>query len=165
LQNGPYLDCHSCHPNVGTPKLHDPAPIALRASTATSPSRAPMIQPTSGPATINGPMPGSKKRKRDSLGYTLKHPPRFGKSISKRHRLGRCGWSRHGNTQHVASTMRTAWNGMVNCASRSSFALALPCLPIARVSRVPQRLTCWWHRSEWALCPRPEMRSARIFGN
>jgi hypothetical protein len=61
--------------------------------------------------------------------------------------------------------MRTAWNGMINCASRTSFALALPCLLIARVSRVPPRLTCWWHRSEWALCPRPEMRWARIFGN
>jgi hypothetical protein len=45
----------------GDAKLYNPAPIALRPPTAIAPSRASMNQPTSGPATINGPMPGIKK--------------------------------------------------------------------------------------------------------
>jgi hypothetical protein len=47
--------------SLGMLKLYNPAPIALRPPTATAPSRAPTNQPTSGPATINGPMPGIKK--------------------------------------------------------------------------------------------------------
>src|ERR1035438_4607252 len=44
--------------SFGTPMLTSPAPTALTPPTTAAPSRPAMIQPTSGPATRTGPIPG-----------------------------------------------------------------------------------------------------------